>query len=201
MPEVSAAERAGTPDEVGTVGALLMGSDGAFITGSDFLVDGGVTAAYWFGDLAPERRVEDAPASRGSPRAGMGTDMPTSMASDYSGRDAAIAISTYTTVLRRPRVPHELFATYWRDVHGALRARIPGLAWYPRGISTGSRTLTCGRRSRASARSQTTSWTGASRSGSAPRRTRRPSTSRDRSCSRTSRTCSPPRSHMHSRMG
>jgi hypothetical protein len=23
--------------------------DGAFITGSDFLVDGGVTASYWFG--------------------------------------------------------------------------------------------------------------------------------------------------------
>jgi NAD(P)-dependent dehydrogenase (short-subunit alcohol dehydrogenase family) len=37
MLEVSAAGRAGTPDEVGTVGALLMGPDGAFITGSDFL--------------------------------------------------------------------------------------------------------------------------------------------------------------------
>jgi NAD(P)-dependent dehydrogenase (short-subunit alcohol dehydrogenase family) len=54
MIEVSAAGRAGTPDEVGTVGALLMGPDGAFITGSDFLMDGGVTAAYWFGDLAPK---------------------------------------------------------------------------------------------------------------------------------------------------
>jgi NAD(P)-dependent dehydrogenase (short-subunit alcohol dehydrogenase family) len=54
MLEVSAAGRAGTPDEVGTVGALLMGPEGAFITGSDFLMDGGVTAAYWFGDLAPE---------------------------------------------------------------------------------------------------------------------------------------------------
>ena len=53
MMEVSAAGRAGTPDEVGTVGALLMGPDGAFITGSDFLMDGGVTAAYWFGDLTP----------------------------------------------------------------------------------------------------------------------------------------------------
>jgi NAD(P)-dependent dehydrogenase (short-subunit alcohol dehydrogenase family) len=49
-----AAGRAGTPDEVGTVGALLMGPDGAFITGSDFLLDGGVTAAYWFGELAPK---------------------------------------------------------------------------------------------------------------------------------------------------
>jgi NAD(P)-dependent dehydrogenase (short-subunit alcohol dehydrogenase family) len=52
MIEVSAAGRAGTPDEVATLGALLMGPDGAFITGSDFLMDGGVTAAYWFGDLA-----------------------------------------------------------------------------------------------------------------------------------------------------
>jgi NAD(P)-dependent dehydrogenase (short-subunit alcohol dehydrogenase family) len=52
MIEVCAARRAGTPDEVGTVGALLMGSDGSFITGSDFLMDGGVTAAYWFGELA-----------------------------------------------------------------------------------------------------------------------------------------------------
>ncbi|MGD0942212.1 MAG: SDR family oxidoreductase [Terracidiphilus sp.] len=54
MIEVSAAGRAGTPDEVGTVGALLMGPEGAFITGSDFLMDGGVTAAYWYGDLAPK---------------------------------------------------------------------------------------------------------------------------------------------------
>jgi NAD(P)-dependent dehydrogenase (short-subunit alcohol dehydrogenase family) len=53
MIEVSAAGRAGTPDEVGTVGALLMGPDGGFITGSDFLMDGGVTAAYWYGELAP----------------------------------------------------------------------------------------------------------------------------------------------------
>src|SRR6478672_8621699 len=52
MIDISAAGRAGTPDEVGTVGALLMGPDGSFITGSDFLMDGGVTAAYWFGDLA-----------------------------------------------------------------------------------------------------------------------------------------------------
>ena len=54
MMELCAAGRAGTPDEVGTVGALLMGPDGAFITGSDFLMDGGVTAAYWFGELAPK---------------------------------------------------------------------------------------------------------------------------------------------------
>ena len=54
MIDLCPAGRAGTPDEVGTVGALLMGADGAFITGSDFLMDGGVTASYWFGDLAPK---------------------------------------------------------------------------------------------------------------------------------------------------
>jgi len=30
-----------------------MGAEVAFITGSDFLMDGGVTAAYRFGELAP----------------------------------------------------------------------------------------------------------------------------------------------------
>ena len=54
MIELSAAGRGGTPDEVGVVGALLMGPDGTFITGSDFLMDGGVTAAYWYGELAPK---------------------------------------------------------------------------------------------------------------------------------------------------
>ena len=54
MIEISAAGRAGTPDEVANVAALLMGRDGEFITGSDFLMDGGVTAAYWYGDLAPQ---------------------------------------------------------------------------------------------------------------------------------------------------
>ena len=29
-----------------------MGPDGGFITGSDFLIDGGVTASYFFGELA-----------------------------------------------------------------------------------------------------------------------------------------------------
>jgi len=54
MIELAPAKPAGTPDEVGTVGALLMGPDGGFITGSDFLMDGGVTAAYWYGELAPQ---------------------------------------------------------------------------------------------------------------------------------------------------
>jgi NAD(P)-dependent dehydrogenase (short-subunit alcohol dehydrogenase family) len=52
MIELCPVGRAGTPDEVGNVGALLMGTDGTFITGSDFLMDGGVTASYWFGELA-----------------------------------------------------------------------------------------------------------------------------------------------------
>jgi NAD(P)-dependent dehydrogenase (short-subunit alcohol dehydrogenase family) len=47
----SAAGRVGTPDEVAAVAALLLGPDGAFISGSDFLMDGGVTAAYWYGEL------------------------------------------------------------------------------------------------------------------------------------------------------
>ncbi|MBC3860710.1 SDR family oxidoreductase [Undibacterium jejuense] len=52
MIDLSPAKRGGTPDEVGAVGALLMGEDGGFITGSDFLMDGGVTASYWYGELA-----------------------------------------------------------------------------------------------------------------------------------------------------
>jgi NAD(P)-dependent dehydrogenase (short-subunit alcohol dehydrogenase family) len=55
MIEQSVARRAGTPDEVGAVAALLMGPDGTFITGSDVLMDGGVTATYWFGDLSEVR--------------------------------------------------------------------------------------------------------------------------------------------------
>jgi NAD(P)-dependent dehydrogenase (short-subunit alcohol dehydrogenase family) len=54
MIELSPVGRAGTPDEVANVAALLMGADGGFITGSDFLMDGGVTSSYWFGELAPQ---------------------------------------------------------------------------------------------------------------------------------------------------
>ena len=53
MIDLAPVGRAGTPDEVATVGALLMGPDGTFITGSDFLIDGGVTASYFYGELAP----------------------------------------------------------------------------------------------------------------------------------------------------
>ncbi|WP_122755175.1 hypothetical protein [Pseudomonas viridiflava] len=51
-------------------------------------------------------------------------------ADNHGARDQRIVINTYTTVLRRPGVPHELFATYWRDVHGPLCARLDGLGWY-----------------------------------------------------------------------
>jgi NAD(P)-dependent dehydrogenase (short-subunit alcohol dehydrogenase family) len=53
MLELSPVGRGGTPDEVATVAALLLGPDGGFITGSDVLIDGGVTASWFFGDLAP----------------------------------------------------------------------------------------------------------------------------------------------------
>jgi hypothetical protein len=54
MIELFPARRGGTPDEVGSFGALLIEPDGGFITGSDFLMDGGVTAANWCGELAPK---------------------------------------------------------------------------------------------------------------------------------------------------
>ncbi|AWY44517.1 SDR family NAD(P)-dependent oxidoreductase [Pseudomonas putida] len=54
MIDLCPAGRGGTPDEVAALGALLMGPEGTFITGSDFLMDGGVTAAYWYGELAPQ---------------------------------------------------------------------------------------------------------------------------------------------------
>lgn len=43
------ARRPGTADEVANVAELLMGDRGAFITGADFLVDGGATASYFYG--------------------------------------------------------------------------------------------------------------------------------------------------------
>lgn len=53
MISTSQAGRAGSPDEVANVAALLMSQEGSFITGSDFLMDGGVNSAYWYGDLSP----------------------------------------------------------------------------------------------------------------------------------------------------
>lgn len=51
MIQASPAGRAGTPDEVGDLAEFLMSSRGRFISGSDFLIDGGTTASYWYGDL------------------------------------------------------------------------------------------------------------------------------------------------------
>lgn len=45
------AGRAGTPDEVGDMAEFLMSNRGRWISGSDFLIDGGTTASYWYGDL------------------------------------------------------------------------------------------------------------------------------------------------------
>ena len=49
------AGRPGTADEVAHVAELLLDEKrGAFITGSDFLIDGGATASYFYGPLRPE---------------------------------------------------------------------------------------------------------------------------------------------------
>jgi NAD(P)-dependent dehydrogenase (short-subunit alcohol dehydrogenase family) len=44
--------RAGTPDEIAVLAAFVMGPEGEFITGSDFLIDGGVTASYFYRPFA-----------------------------------------------------------------------------------------------------------------------------------------------------
>lgn len=48
------AGRPGTADEVANVAELLMSDKGAFITGADFLIDGGATASYFYGPLRPD---------------------------------------------------------------------------------------------------------------------------------------------------
>ena len=48
------AGRPGTADEVADLAELLMSDRGAFMTGSDFLIDGGATASYFYGPLQPE---------------------------------------------------------------------------------------------------------------------------------------------------
>lgn len=50
------AGRPGTADEVANVAELLMRPQGAFITGADFLVDGGATASYFYGPLNPDAK-------------------------------------------------------------------------------------------------------------------------------------------------
>lgn len=49
------ARRPGTADEIANVAELLMSDRGAFITGADFLIDGGATASYFYGALKPEK--------------------------------------------------------------------------------------------------------------------------------------------------
>ena len=49
------AGRPGTADEVANVAELLLSQQGAFITGADFLIDGGATAAYFYGPLRPDK--------------------------------------------------------------------------------------------------------------------------------------------------
>lgn len=55
MFESMVTKRPGTPDEIAGLAELLMDRRSAFITGSDFLIDGGVTAQYWYGDVAEVR--------------------------------------------------------------------------------------------------------------------------------------------------
>jgi NAD(P)-dependent dehydrogenase (short-subunit alcohol dehydrogenase family) len=54
MFEKCPAGRPGTADEVANVAELLMSDKGAFITGTDFLIDGGATASYYYGPLKPQ---------------------------------------------------------------------------------------------------------------------------------------------------
>ena len=48
------AGRPGTADEIANVAELLMSDRGAFITGADFLADGGATASFFYGPLKPQ---------------------------------------------------------------------------------------------------------------------------------------------------
>ena len=48
------AGRPGTADEIANAAELLMSDKGSFITGADFLIDGGATASYFYGPLKPE---------------------------------------------------------------------------------------------------------------------------------------------------
>ncbi|WP_454043675.1 SDR family oxidoreductase [Cellulosimicrobium sp. Marseille-Q8652] len=49
MVRTSAAGRVGSPDEVAAAAAFLLGPDGAFVTGTDLLIDGGVIASILSG--------------------------------------------------------------------------------------------------------------------------------------------------------
>jgi NAD(P)-dependent dehydrogenase (short-subunit alcohol dehydrogenase family) len=49
MIQASSSGRVGTPDEIGGAAAFLLGADGAFVNGSDLLIDGGVIASITAG--------------------------------------------------------------------------------------------------------------------------------------------------------
>jgi NAD(P)-dependent dehydrogenase (short-subunit alcohol dehydrogenase family) len=53
----SPAGRPGTADEVANVAEFLLSERGAFITGSDILMDGGATASFFYGDIGAEPRT------------------------------------------------------------------------------------------------------------------------------------------------
>ncbi|WP_125588129.1 SDR family oxidoreductase [Companilactobacillus jidongensis] len=55
MFESMVTKRPGTPDEIASLAELLMDRRSAFITGSDFLADGGITAQYWYGNVSEVR--------------------------------------------------------------------------------------------------------------------------------------------------
>jgi hypothetical protein len=49
---------------------------------------------------------------------------------DYASRDELIKMQSYNTVCKLDGLPHDLFTAYWRDVHGPLCSRLPGLGYY-----------------------------------------------------------------------
>lgn len=51
MFESMVTKRPATPDEIAGLAEFLLSDKAAFITGSDFLMDGGVTAQYWYGNV------------------------------------------------------------------------------------------------------------------------------------------------------
>ena len=52
MLNIMPSHRAGTVDEIAELANFMMGENGGFISGADFLMDGGATASYWYGDLS-----------------------------------------------------------------------------------------------------------------------------------------------------
>lgn len=57
MFESMVTKRPATPDEIAGLAEYLMSEQASFITGADFLIDGGVTAQYWYGDVDEVRRT------------------------------------------------------------------------------------------------------------------------------------------------